>query len=472
MLTYVVLALVGFGVMLTMSNWRWGFYLIIVAAAIQDPLRKLMPDAPGWMALASAPIFLAAAVSCGLARADWWQRFKQCFPSIGKALRWFVIAMIPAAVLSATYGGGSWQYTLLGVFSYSIMFLAIVTGFYFARDLNAVLRLLKFYCLVHGVMLVGSLIEYMEWLPGWAILGDDALGFRWLRWIPGYIIRLYSGFYRSADVMGWHAAAVSILSLVLAFGSKGRRRWFWVAMAAWAVLALFLCGRRKMVYMIPVFLLALGWIYVQAGRSSRIVPLLGFLLLPAISVYYVSDFLGEDSGQMRFYYSENAGDGVFDRLVDHGFGSLVETYRQSGFFGEGLGFATPGSHHIEGAHPRVWQESGTSRVLVELGVPGFLGFLAVVFAVVGALWRTVRGHLLARTPASNTAAGILAFFIANVGSLTVSGQILSDSFIAVFLGFMVGIVLGMVRAPFVPAPTIRAVAMPQTRYASAGVGSH
>jgi hypothetical protein len=50
-----------------------------------------------------------------------------------------------------------------------------------------------------------------------------------------------------------------------------------------------------------------------------------------------------------------------------------------------------------------------------------------------------------KTPQSPYASGLLAFFIANVGSLTVSGQVLADPFIASFLGFLVGLSLSVVR---------------------------
>jgi O-antigen ligase len=95
--------------------------------------------------------------------------------------------------------------------------------------------------------------------------------------------------------------------------------------------------------------------------------------------------------------------------------------------------------------PRVWQESATSRILVELGVPGTIGFLIVMVAIVFNLWRVAMSQLRARTPQSAYAAGLLAFFLANVGSLTVSGQILADPFIAAFLGFLVGMTLAVVR---------------------------
>jgi O-antigen ligase len=245
-----------------------------------------------------------------------------------------------------------------------------------------------------------------------------------------------------------------MLALALAFSGKGRARWFWYLLSAWAVLALFLCGRRKMVYMVPIFLMVVVWIYFYVGRAAKIIPLLGFLAIPAASVYWMADFLGDDAANIIYYTSASEGDSAWDRFQVHGFGSLIGTYQQAGVFGMGLGFATPGAHHLRGARPYVWQESGTSRVLVELGVPGFIGFLAVLAAIVAALWRVTRAHLVARTSTGALSAGLLAFFVANLGSLTVSGQILADSFIVVFMGVLVGIVLGFARAEFMPAQVL------------------
>lgn len=314
--------------------------------------------------------------------------------------------------------------------------------------------MLAFYVIVHAVMLSGGVLQHLEIFAESKILGDSVFGNAAVRYIPGYIVKLLSGFYRSADVMGWHAAAVCTIAMILAFSSSSKHRWFWILVSGWAILALFLCGRRKMAYMIPIFLMSLTWIYFYVGRAAQVVPILGFLLIPVVSVYYVNDFLGEDSSQVHYYTSAQEGDGTFDRFSEHGFASLIETFRQSGFFGAGLGFATPGSHNISAPRPRIWQESGTSRVLVELGVPGFLGFIGVIAAIVTALWRVTRRHLLARTPAGTFAAGLMSFFVANIGSLTVSGQILADSFIVIFLGAMVGIVLGFARKPFLPQEVV------------------
>lgn len=445
MALYALLGLTALFSFRALTAWRTGFLLMIILAAVQDPLRKMVPGTPGWLVIVTAPVLLATVLGSALLTRGWWRQFSRAYPQIARAMLLLLLLCLPAAVLSATYGPGSWMLTVMGAFSYASIFLAVVTGFHFPRDQRAVRRLLVAYCLVHGVMLGGALLEYYKIFPDMQIIGSKALGFEWKRWGWGYMVDMISGFYRTPDVMGWHAATVCILSMVLAMASKGRRRWWWIALSGFAVIALMLCGRRKMVYMLPVFLIALVWIYWQAGRAARIVAMLGLLLIPVGSVWFVSDWLGEDSANVRYYSGEGLKKDALESIQGQGFGAVVTTYDQSGLLGEGLGFATPGSHNLQVARPRVWQESAPSRIMVELGVPGTLGFLLVMIAIAVALMRTTIKQLRQKTPLAPYAAGLFAFFLANVGSLTVSGQILADPFIAAFLGVLVGIVLSAVR---------------------------
>lgn len=426
-------------------GWRTGVLLMIALAAVQDPLRKLVPGTPGWLVLVTAPVFLAAMFTSASRTKHWWKEFRHCYPSIAHSLKLLAFLSLPSAFLSATYGAGSWMLTIFGAFSYSIIFVAIIGGFHYSRSLGEMRKLLVVYCLVHGVMLSGTLMQYSGLFEGWRVLGAEALGYEWIRWGWGYTVDMLAGFYRSSDVMGWHAASVCMLSLVLAWTSRGNKRKLWAVLSVLATAALLLCGRRKMVYMLPIFLVALGWVYWQAGRSGQIVAIIGLIAIPAVSVWVLGDQLGETSANLRYYRGEGISDTTYDRIEAEGFRALYDTYDQSGFFGEGLGTATPGSHHLQVQRPRVWQESTSSRLLVELGVPGMCGFLIVIIALVYNMWKVTMTQLRARTPQSTYAAGMFSFFLANAGSLAVSGQILSDPFIAAFLGIMVGLILSVNR---------------------------
>lgn len=433
-------------------GWRTGLLLMIGLAAVQDPLRKLVPGTPGWLVLATAPVFLAVILTSAARTRNWWKEFRFFYPSVAKSIRLLVLLSLPAAFISATYGPGSWMLTIFGAFSYSVIFFAIIAGFHYSRSLRELRKLLVFYCLIHGAVLSGAFLQYSGMFEGWRILGADALGYDWIRWGWGYTVDMMAGFYRSSDVMGWHAATVCMLSLVLARTARGNRRRFWLLLSVFAAAALLLCGRRKMVYMLPVFFLALAWVFWQAGRSGQLIAIVGLVAIPALSIWVLGDFLEESSANLRYYRGEGISETTLDRIESHGFRALYDTYDQSGFFGEGLGTATPGSHHLQVARPRVWQESTSSRILVELGVPGTLGFLIVMVSIVFSLWKVAVSQVRARTPQSMYAAGLIAFFLANVGSLAVSGQILADPFIAAFLGFLVGLTLSVVRLPGADTP--------------------
>lgn len=456
MVLWLMLAVVCLCALQAFANWRTGILLMIALAAVQDPLRKLVPGTPGWLVLVTAPVFAAAIVASATLTRNWWGAFRRQHGAIANGFLLLALLSLPAAVVSATYSAGSWMLTLLGIFSYSVIFLSVVAGYHYARSGMELRKLLAFYCVVHGTMLIGAFLEFGHLLPGWKILGSRALGYEWIRWGWGYTVDMISGFYRSADVMGWHAAAVAMLSIVLGSSSKGaRQRTLWFALATFAAIALLLCGRRKMVYMVPVFLTALAFIYWQAGRGTRVIALGVFLAIPLVGIGVVGDLIGEDSANIRYYQGQGIDRDAWGSLKGQGFGSLSETYRQAGVFGAGLGFATPGSHNIKVERPRTWQESATSRILVELGVPGALGFLVVMVAISARLWHIVVGQLRRRTRTSGNVAGLVAFFMANVGSLVVSGQILADPFIASFLGFLVGVALSAPapdRAKLVLAP--------------------
>jgi hypothetical protein len=440
-------------------SWRTGILLMIVLAAIQDPMRKLVPGTPGWLVLLTAPVFVAVVIGSSASNRRWWSAFRKENKTIARALVMLCVLSLPAAVVSATYGSGSWMLTVLGAFSYSVIFLGMVAGFHFARGGRDLRRLLATYCLLHGVMLSGAALEYLHLFSGSVLIGSRILGYEWIRWGHGYTVDMIAGFYRSADVMGWHAAAVAMISVILASTAAGTRRWAWFGLSMLAMVALLLCGRRKMVYMLPVFLLSFSFILWQAGRAGRVIALAGFLAIPLASVSMVGDWIGEGSANIRYYSGEGLQQNAWESIRGQGFSTVLETYRQNGLLGAGLGVATPGSHHIAVARPRVWQESTSSRILAELGVPGALGFLFVMAAMSVRLWRISISQLRARTRLSVYAAGLVAFFMANVGSLVVSGQILADPFIAAFLGFLVGVTLSVPRMDKLPS----AKALPATQ---------
>lgn len=422
-------------------QWRSCLFGMALLAAIQDPIRKLTPGAPGYLVMLSAPVLLAGMAGLILGRRHWWSAFATANPRAGAAFAILLLCSLPPALISATYGPGSWIYTLLGAASYSVVLLSVVLGFHLLRDERDLRRFLSFYCLISVLLLSGSWLEFLGLFPGAQVLGTEALDTIWIRYREGFIVDLIAGFYRSPDVMGWHAAATTMFASLLALTARGGRRWFWIAIAIVAIGALLLCGRRKMVFMVPLFLLTVLWIYWQAGKARSMLAVGGLLALPLVGVFLFVDVLGgEESAYLRYYTGGSAE--TLDSVENHGFDAVIGTYRRTGFFGGGLGFATPGAHQLGIARPRAWQESGPSRVMFELGVPGMLALAVALGVLVLSAWSVTRRLVVAGGRKSVYSVGLLAFFLCNAGSLVVSGQILGDPFIATMIGASLGWVLG------------------------------
>lgn len=442
MLQYALLALVAFGAVSALSNWRAACYALILVGAIQDPVRKLTPGSPAYMVLATVPIWAGIVVGAWTQQPGLWHSFRSSFPRLAGVMALFVLAMLPAAAKSATYGHGSWQITLVGLFAYLSMLAGWLVGYAYPVREGDLARLLAFYCVVTAVMVVGAPMEYLGIGAESSALGTEAMGMKWVRNRSGYLIQMIAGFYRSPDVLGWHSVVLTMLASSLALWSSGRTRLFWVTLAAWGIIGGMLCGRRKMMLMLPIFVLALLWLYRRHRSRERARSPLGVIVAAAVVGYALYQQMDPNPDVQRYYFVDT--EDVVDRIASHGYQALIVTYRQSGFWGEGLGTATQGTQHLRVARPRTWQEGGLGRLLVELGVPGFIAMAFLLLMLLRALLELTAG-LGTHIRDFCLIAGLGAFFLANAASFIVSHQIFGDPFVNSFFSLMIGLLLSASR---------------------------
>ena len=91
---------------------------------------------------------------------------------------------------------------------------------------------------------------------------------------------------------------------------------------------------------------------------------------------------------------------------------------------------------------RGWQEAGIPKIVVELGVLGFIAF----FLLAWRLFRTAYLSLKYMEPGTSEFqwfAGLLAIMAANFASFVVSHQVYGDPYIVVLVGFMLGMMLSV-----------------------------
>lgn len=433
----VLLMLIVAGCGVAFYRWRWGVLAAIVIALLQDPLRKMVPGTPGWLTLASLPIWLSVVGSAWLSGEIDFRRFFSAFPRFAKwSLRFAVYLLIPAA-LSATYGRQSWQITLLGVVMIGSTFLALLAGWRFPVRAKDAYRLLRFYAIGTAVLMIGGPLDYFGWGHAFAAIGTEALGHVWVTHRIGEAVYMRAGFFRGPDVMGWHAAMLMMIAGLMAIRSRGRVRAAWIALAIWGFLNLWLCGRRKMIAMLPVFWGCLLYLFFRFRHQRRLFSAAGILLLVFGFGWYATTQVYPTEALDTFYLTTL--DEFDDQLLNHGVHAVIETVRQAGFWGYGLGMSQQGVHHIQAETPRLWQESGPSKIVAEFGVPGAMLFFVLGFILFRTLLVVVQMN---RSSASFTlSAGIFSLLIANLLSAVVSAQIFGDPFIALFVAFLTGLAL-------------------------------
>ncbi len=441
---------VGISSLLALHNWRLGLLLMLFAGTLQDPVRKLMAGAPAWMVLAFAPILFAVLANVFLGKGRAWRRFTLSMPRLHRNIKFFTGALLLALlVLIFKHGPGAIFVGLIGLIGYLFPVLAIVLGFFYVRSVKDVRRFMLVYCVLTAVLLVGGLLEHRNVFPGWPAIGTETLDMDWIRHVPGYIVELTSGFYRSPDMLGWHAALLVMFALLMTLYTRGTvARGLWVALAAWGVTILLISGRNKMIFMPPIFLATLGLAYLYKGNVSRTLTaaLAGVVSLGLFLVINQQVELDRE----YFNYAAAGTQTATGRLQSHGLEAVVITVRQSGFFGEGLGSASTGAR-FGGMQFKTWQESGPSKVMVELGVIGFVAAALLGFAILRHLWTALQ-RMPRAAPNGILFVGFLGILVANAASFTVSHQAFGDPFLVTLTGFFIGIALSAPRWAFGQAP--------------------
>lgn len=448
-MTYVFVVLVAVCAVVAWRHWRSGIFLMIVIAALQDPIRKTTPDAPAWFVLSTIPVLAASVLGLLRDMPDWWSHFQHVERPLARAIGVFALYLILPTMLILRYGVTGIQLAIMGGLFYGAFLCAIIMGVLWGDSPRRTLRLLGVYVTVTALALIGVPLQYLGLFPDWLALGTEAMEMEWIRHIPGVIITMYAGFYRSPDIMGWHATTALMAAYILANAS--RRLWVrgvWIAMCGWCAVGTVLCGRRKMAYMLPILLISMLWcqrhrLQVHWPRHALVT---GLGLLFFIFAY---DRIGPYD-EVTTYYIDTA-DEILERGTAHGIATVKTTlfHQRSGLLGYGLGAASTGGHHTMGGggRPRAWQEGGVSRLAVELGLPGLILFGWLVSVLGRRMYQIACWHGRQDHAVSSIYVGLFSLIVANGMSFVVSGQIFGDPFIAFFVSLLAGVELSGGKIP-------------------------
>jgi hypothetical protein len=424
------LAFIGAACALTLVDWRRGCLLVIVCGVLQDPVRKLTGGTPVWISFAVVALYATILFSARHAIATHLNDFGRRFSKIYTAIMVFILLLFISAFNGMiTYGFDKWKAPAVSLFTYVVPLVAIGLGYAWLQREELMDRYFRLYAAVTAVALIGTTLEYLRVQS--RLLGMVAFEGDYIRHLPGIQIRLLSGIYRSPDIMAWHAAMLTSIAIALALRAGfGRSMLLWGSVATWGFFNCMIAGRRKAIYFVVVFAATFLWRYMRRIQNKQVFALFAVLLLLAGVVRYFA------SGQETSIYARGAIASraeVAQRLE----GGAIETFRQVGLMGAGLGSATQGVHHLLGAQNLGWQEGGLGKLAVEVGLPGLLAMAVIAWMVARLLLRLTA---IGDVPGSSQflRAMLFGLAVANATGFMASAQAYSDAILALTSGFLFG----------------------------------
>lgn len=435
MLAAAFLAFVLIAAMLAVVDWRRGWYLAILIGLVQDPIRKLTPGSPVVLTftvmIVFAAIVLASHRQLYASMADFSRRFNDISSRAVVVLLFIVLAALTGLF---TFGIENWKVPLLSLFIYIAPVPAVLFGYVYLHREEELTRFLTFFAVVTSIWMIGPALEYYRInVPGLGMVGFYG---DYIRFMPGVHIRMVSGFYRAPDIMGWHAAMLASTGIAMAArsGLTGRA-WMWFAVTGWGFFNCMISGRRKAVYFVVVFALVFAWRYFRRLQKAQLWAL-GFLAVVMLLV--VRNLASAEDTSVYTRGSVTSRLEIAQRLE----GGLIETVRQFGIMGAGLGSATQGVRHLlNTAFDAGWQEGGLGKLAVELGVPGLIAIAVLGWAMLQTFMTLTR---IGDVPGSSQfiRATLFAFVAANGVNFMASAQAYTDPVLALITAFLVGCLFG------------------------------
>lgn len=432
--TILFYAFVAFAVAVTLIDWRRGWLLAMLCGVLQDPARKLTPGTPVVMSFSIVIIYAAILLVQHVRLQRDARQLGQRFPNLAAAGALFAFFLGLAALNGLfTFGLAAWKVPAISLFIYMIPATSVLVGFAWVRREKDIHTFFTFYSVVTAIAMIGTPLEYLRVQSN--ALGTVAIAEDYIRHLPGLQIRMLSGFYRAPDIMGWHAATLT--AICIAMGIRAgvlRRAWPWMLGAGWGFFNCLISGRRKAVYYVAVFSIVFLLRYFRRLTAAQLIALVMTLGTLAFVARQISN--DEESSVYTRGAATSRGE-VFERLE----GGFRGTISQFGLMGAGLGYATQGVRHFLGTQRDVgWQEGGLGKVTVELGVPGLLAGVILMFTLFRLLLR-VTGVPDIESSSQITRITLFGLLIANFANFIVAAQAYSDAVLTLTSAFFVGALL-------------------------------
>ncbi len=459
MLGFFILAVACFS---AVFNWRASLLIFVVVGLLQDPIRKLTPNAPvvfvGFVAVALAAACLGAAISRVRLTPAAIYGWKQ---DLGAPFTIFCVVLAIQSLV-CYYRFQNIMLPAIG----AIFYVAPIVAITFTHQLvlrigsNGVMKWMWFYVACSLPWFIGIYLDATGVkLP---VLGEVGVG--QIIYDVGSPSKANAGFYRAAEIAAWHVATVSCFLFILL---NGRKLSVFKSLCVVAVVLFLLyiglaTGRRKMLVQVVIFasvyFFLFAWFLKGRAKLATVTVVAGLLAFGIV----LSSF-GPDPGEQSFdrtNTSSSAQTSQFGAWKDRGltvFESIPERFHQLAYIpvfsavwdfgplGSGLGAGAQGAQHFGGGVKIVGgtAEGGLGKLTLDLGLPGLAVAFWLGFTIARMIWRRLAALAKTSKPHASLAFGLVAFLAANVATFSVATQAYGDVWILLTLGTAIGVLLAL-----------------------------
>ncbi|MEI7951210.1 MAG: hypothetical protein WCH37_00810 [Synechococcaceae cyanobacterium ELA182] len=451
MTTLVLIVLFsGLALLLADGNWRGGVIFSLLIGFLQDPLRKLTPGQPSLF----VGLVLIAIASCCLVLLNRRDHFsiKTMFWGSPLLAEWapIYLYLIVFQGLNSLVRYGNPLLSVIGVAFYFAPAFGVWLGFQIGIAPRLLRRLLFFYLIVSAIFAFSVFLSYRGWShPLLKEVGSGILiNFRY-----GFEAQGASGLWRTSEIAAWQLAAASCLSFSVALSLRDSSSTIGLMMSsmAFSLVALF-TGRRKSLVLVVLFLglylLLFSRRSTAASREQLITAVLG---AAGIGYAIYSLLLVSELGANFNEYTSRAATGFgdissrFNAFAVGGVGTALEVAQ-----GIGLGagaISQTGNLRLEGlqktSQMSFISESGSGKIIAELGLPGLLVLLVIFLLLAKTFWQNFLLMRLLPPQIFNLYVGLLAFSLANIPFFLTASQVYGDPFVLIILSLCLGSNLAM-----------------------------
>ena len=418
---------------------------IFAIGFLQDPFRKLVPGEPIYfivtVGLVFAVVFLATLQRQGVGRLT--------EPFVG----WSNISKQPLAlffaILAAQFVHSSLRYgnpivSAIGLLSYTAPFFAIVVGYFLISRAQNIRSFMKVYVSIGFLLSVTVVMSFVGF--DYQIFKEVGAGL--LIYDQGTILRSFSGFMRTGEIAAWHIACSCCFTIILFSSSKQRPQALLVcALVIFMMGAIALTGRRKMLMLVTLFavIYSLGFSFFRRKLSLNYLVSSGVLVLV---IWGAVQFFSANGDSVSDYIAR--GTSVYgsatSRAFELGFKPLTWAFERVGLLGGGLGIASQGSQFFTASNIAGGSgEGGLGKIMVELGLPGLLAALWLMFSFARYINSAIRLSAQHFVPdhVLPLMLGIACFLLVNVLTFAVATQVYGDFFILILIGLLAGFLFAL-----------------------------